>query len=47
MLKHNIEGVYNILKSMSEDSTLNHETKEGAKNLMYQITIKFLCLLNL
>lgn len=47
VLKNNIKNIYELLKKMSEDSTLNSETKEGAKNLLYQINLKFLCLLNL
>ncbi|XP_060846436.1 uncharacterized protein LOC132926113 [Rhopalosiphum padi] len=47
VLKNNIKGVYEVLKRFSEDSKLNNDTKVGAKHLLYQINLKFVCLLNL
>ncbi|CAI6357655.1 unnamed protein product [Macrosiphum euphorbiae] len=47
VLKNNIKGVYEVLEKLSEDSKLNNDTKIGAKHLLYQVNLKFLCLLNL
>lgn len=37
--------MFELLKTLSEDCTLNHDTKEGAKNLLGLINLKPICLL--
>ncbi|XP_050065150.1 uncharacterized protein LOC126554084 [Aphis gossypii] len=45
-IKNKIESIVKLLKTLSDDITLNHDTREGAKNLIYQINLKFICLIN-
>lgn len=45
-LKNNIESIFKLLKTLSADITLNHDTRDGAKNLICQINLKFICLIN-
>jgi len=45
-LKNNIESIFKLLKTLSDDITLNHDTREGAKNLIYPINLKFIGLIN-
>lgn len=44
-LKNNLKGLFELLKRLSEDCTLNHDTREGAQNLLGLINLKFICLL--
>ncbi|XP_025193537.1 uncharacterized protein LOC112593375 [Melanaphis sacchari] len=46
-LKNNLESIFKLLKTLSTDITLNHDTRDGAKNLICQINLKFICLINL
>lgn len=41
-----MESIFKLLKTQSADTSLNHDTREGAKYLIFQINLKFICLLN-
>lgn len=45
-LKNNIESIFILLKTLSADITLNHDTRDCAKNLISQINLKLICLIN-
>lgn len=45
-LKKNLESILKLLKTLSANITLNHDTREGTNILICQINLKFICLIN-